>query len=94
MQTQGFVYLYHFDRPFAHARHYIGWTVDLVARDKLHQAGKGARLLAVLHRAGIGFTIVRTWPGDKKLERAIKKRRCAPQLCPVCRDLKGKAPAP
>ena len=56
-----------------------------MARDKLHQAGKGARLLAVLLREGIGFRIVRTWPGDKKLERAMKKRRCAPQYCPVCR---------
>jgi predicted GIY-YIG superfamily endonuclease len=90
MPTQGFVYLYHFDRPYAHARHYLGWTVDLEARDARHQAGKGARLLAVLKREGIAYRIVRTWPGDKTLERAIKKRRCAPQLCPVCRELELK----
>ena len=49
-------------------------------------AGQGARLLAVCKREGIGFRIVRTWPGvEKSFERALKKQRCAPKLCPVCR---------
>jgi predicted GIY-YIG superfamily endonuclease len=86
MQTQGIVYLYHFDTPFRHARHYLGWTVDLEARDRRHRSGKGARLLARLLREGIGFRIVRTWPGvDKAFERQLKRRRCTPRLCPVCR---------
>ena len=48
MATTGTVYLLHFDRPYAHARHYTGWTTDLTTRLADHAAGHGARLLAVL----------------------------------------------
>ena len=32
----GTVYLLHFDRPYRHARHYVGWTVDLPGRMSEH----------------------------------------------------------
>jgi hypothetical protein len=46
----GTVYLLHFDRPYRHARHYLGWTADetVDARLARHRAGGGARLIAVI----------------------------------------------
>jgi hypothetical protein len=40
----GTVYLLHFDRPYKHARHYLGWTANLQARLDSHRAGHGARI--------------------------------------------------
>lgn len=84
------VYLYHFSEPVSdHASHYLGFTDDLDKRDWLHQHGKGARLLQVAKERGIKFWIVRTWPGDRKLERKLKNRKHAPALCPVCAGAKA-----
>ncbi len=52
----GVVYLLHFDQPYKHARHYTGWTESsgsLKARLARHARGDGARLLEVVHAAGI-----------------------------------------
>jgi hypothetical protein len=57
----GTVYLLHFDRPYAHAKHYIGFTDDLTERLIQHQTGRGARLIEVIIGAGNGFTLARTW---------------------------------
>ena len=46
------MYLLHFDQPYKHARHYLGWAADLQARLDCHRAGRGARLLAVLAARG------------------------------------------
>lgn len=80
------VYLYHFSEKVSdHAQHYLGYAEDLQARDWLHQHGRGARLLQVARERGIKFWIVRTWQGDRKLERKLKNRKNAAQLCPICR---------
>ena len=85
MTAQGTVYLLHFRRPFRHARHYLGFCAgDVAIRVAAHQAGQGARLLAVVSQAGIGVDLVRTWPGDRSLQRP-KRRHNSPRLCPVCR---------
>lgn len=87
----GTVYLICFDRPFRHARHYLGWTEGPVAkRMDRHRRGDGARLLAALKRAGIGWELVRTWPGDRALERKLKNRKCSKQLCPKCKKAGAK----
>lgn len=40
----GTVYLLHFDRPYRHARHYLGWTPRAVSeRVADHATGNGAR---------------------------------------------------
>lgn len=39
------------------AKHKTGWTADLAARLALHEAGRGARLSAVAHAAGIGWQL-------------------------------------
>jgi predicted GIY-YIG superfamily endonuclease len=80
----GTVYLLHFDRPYKHARHYTGWTEDLPARLAAHRAGHGARLLAVITAAGIGFELARTWQGGKARERQIKRQGGASRHCPLC----------
>jgi hypothetical protein len=80
----GTVYLLHFDRPYKHARHYLGYTDDLDQRIEAHRNGNGARLVEVVMQAGIGFTVARTWDGDRDLERRLKNQHNSPRLCPIC----------
>lgn len=85
------IYLLHFERPLAHARHYLGSADDLSARLGEHAAGRGARLLAVLHEQGIGWQLARTWQGDRHQERRLKHRHGkGPELCPICRAAAGR----
>lgn len=91
-ETTGTVYLDHFDRPIgnadnrrAMAQHYIGWAEDVDARHAEHRNGTGARILAACVQRGVGFSTVRTWKGvDRHFERALKNRKNARALCPVC----------
>lgn len=80
----GTVYLLHFDRRYRHAGHYIGWAVNLNARLAAHRRGHGARLLQVVHAAGIGWQLARTWPGSRDRERQIKTQGGASRCCPLC----------
>ena len=83
--TKGTCYLLHFERPYHHAQHYLGWTVDLAARLDEHLNGTGGRLIDVITTEGIGFTCVRTWPGTTLAdERKLKRLRNGRRLCPVC----------
>jgi hypothetical protein len=83
--STGTVYLLHFDRPYFHAKHYLGFTPGEVEdRVREHQCGRGARLVEVVTNAGIALELVRTWNGDRKLERRLKSRHAAPRLCPTC----------
>ena|SRR5215470_13598573 len=78
------IYLLHLDTPLRHAKHYIGLADDLAARLERHAEGHGARMLAVCRERGISWKLVRTWQGDRKLERWLKRKKAAPTLCPVC----------
>ena len=82
------VYLICFDRPYHHARHYIGYCDDkeesLKDRIARHKKGDGANILRVVSQAGIDFRVVRTWSGDRKLERQLKNRKKSRELCPCC----------
>jgi predicted GIY-YIG superfamily endonuclease len=80
----GVIYLLHFTRPYQHARHYCGWTEDLIERLCCHASGRGARLMAVIYQAGISFTLVRTCEGTRRTERAIKNAGGAVRYCPLC----------
>lgn len=81
------VYLIHFDRPYKHARHYIGFTDNLIKREHAHQCtADGAKLLQVVRSAGIPFEVVRTWDGDRNFERKLKNQKNASRLCPICRS--------
>jgi hypothetical protein len=80
----GVIYMLHFDRPYKHAKHYVGWTDDLLDRLDHHAKGSGARLVAVIWQAGIGFTLVRICEGTRSTERAIKNAGGAVRYCPAC----------
>lgn len=80
----GYVYLIHFDAPYHHARHYIGWTRDLAARFQRHAEGHGSPLLRAVTAAGIRWRVVRLFIGGKALERHFKDFHGAGRLCPYC----------
>ena len=44
----GVIYMLHFDHPYRHAKHYVGWTDDLLDRLDRHARGHGARLVEVI----------------------------------------------
>src|SRR5262249_10859505 len=78
------VYLLHFNIPYKHARHYIGYTTNLDRRIADHLCGMGARLIEVITSAEVEWRCVRTWRGGRKLERRLKNSKHAALLCPVC----------
>lgn len=80
------VYLLHFERPYKHAQHYIGWSIHIGKRVKLHQTGQSkSRLTQAAARAGIKMEVVKIWQGlDRNGERRLKMQRAAKRMCPVC----------
>jgi predicted GIY-YIG superfamily endonuclease len=78
------VYLIHFNEPYWHARHYMGYSSNLDQRITDHLCGMGSRLMEVVTEAGIEWKVARTWSGDRRLERKLKNRKNAPALCPIC----------
>ncbi len=89
----GTVYLLHFERPIGsanprgQARHYLGYARNLQERLDAHQAGNGSRLMAAVASAGVPWQLARTWRGGRDLERKLKNRHNAKQLCPICKEL-------
>jgi len=88
---QGVVYLLHFLQPIGNpnnprgqAQHYIGWTPDAPKRFAKHTAGQGSAIVRYVMAQGIGFVVAATWPGDRRLERRLKDRHNARDLCPLC----------
>lgn len=82
------VYLIHFDTPYKHACHYIGYSQTPACferRIEHHRSGCGARIMQAVTNAGIGWSVVRVWEeGDRTLERKLKNRKNSKQLCPIC----------
>lgn len=89
------VYLICFEKPFKHARHYIGFAETMDSFEKriaCHRKGRGAKLLDHVTKAGINFEVVRTWPdGDRNFERKLKNRKKSSDLCPHCKAAKAEA---
>lgn len=81
----GYVYLIHFDQPIAHARHYIGYTIDVDKRLAMHSRGAGARLMTVCKERGIHWTLCWVRPGDRTEERRLKNYHKSSQFCPICK---------
>jgi len=81
------VYLIHFDSPYKHAKHYLGYTENLESRLDRHHSKNGSKLLRAVENAGIGFTVVRIWPdGDRNFERQLKNQKNTSRFCPVCKQ--------
>ena len=85
----GTVYLIHFDEPYRHAKHYLGWAKDLQARLDHHANGSGANLMRVIKEAGISWSLARTWEGSKYRGRQLKKQGGRSRMCPVCKSEKA-----
>jgi hypothetical protein len=87
LATQGTIYLIHFDKPYHHAKHYLGWAHNqhFEARLEHHRNGNGSRLMAAVARAGIGWKVVRTWRGSRADERRMKNNGAVGKYCPICR---------
>ncbi|HEV2374496.1 MAG TPA: hypothetical protein VGS19_20335 [Streptosporangiaceae bacterium] len=48
-----------------------------------HRAGQGARVTQVLRERGIGFDVAVVWPGNRRIENALKLHS-ATRICPMC----------
>src|SRR5258707_8831024 len=78
-------YLLCFDRPFGPARDSLGITGNLPQRLWVHAHGKGAKLTGYARKAGISWTLTRTWEDcDRDRERQLKNNRGA-KYCPRCK---------
>lgn len=86
-----YLYLIHFERPYHHARHYLGLTHDVAGRIAEHINGGGARLMAVIEAAGVKWELAAVGRGTRLVERRLKLNKYARRICPVCRADNGKA---
>ena len=83
------LYLLHFDPPYRHARHYLGFALDVERRvdEHLRSAACSSPLVRAALAAGSVVVLARVWPGgDRTLERRLKRRHEGPRLCPICRS--------
>ncbi len=85
------IYIIHFDSPYYHARHYVGFCREggLEQRLERHRAGAGSRLMLAVELSGIGWTVALTHPGDRRFERQLKRAHNTPRFCPICRAQGG-----
>lgn len=83
---QGTIYLLHFNEPYKHAQHYLGWTIDLEERLRAHERGIGrtSALTRAVVAAGITWVLARTWRGDTYDEKKLKGYGSMKRLCPIC----------
>lgn len=88
MSESGFVYVVHFERPYKHARHYLGWTRELKQRFYRHTSlapiRRGSALMRAVVAAGIAFKVVRVWPDRTRYDERRKHGNGHSQRCPVC----------
>lgn len=82
----GTVYVLHFDPPYRHAAHYVGWTAgDVEARVATHLRGAGSPLVRAAVAAGVRVQLAGCCPGSRALERRLKRWHKTTQFCPICR---------
>lgn len=92
------LYLIHFDRPRAHALHYLGSSVELEQRLSQHANGQGARLTRALWEDSQHWQLAALFiPKDptasiRELERKSKQRHNAKAYCPICQANKNRSP--
>lgn len=86
-------YLLHYEHPIGNldnprgkAQHYLGYTDNLQRRLADHRTGSnGSALTRAFNQQGIGFTLARTWLGDRTREKKLKRAHNHPRLCPICK---------
>lgn len=78
-------YLLHFDPPFKHARHYLGFANFVKKRVAHHRNGTGANLTKHASKAGCKLIVARTWKNaTRETERLLKHAGHHSRLCPMC----------
>ena len=87
------VYLLHFERPYWHARHYLGIALDGDPQRRLHAhlSGQGSPLVRAVVAAGIRVDLVLTAPGDRALERRWHNAH-GTRVCPRCKSQRPPRP--
>ena len=80
------IYIIHFDEPYFHARHYVGYCAEGALEKRLvqHRQGRGSRLMLAIEIAGIEWTVALTAAGDRHLERSLKRAKNTARFCPIC----------
>lgn len=86
MGEVGTVYILHFDQPYYHARHYVGWSGNVIERVNSHLIGRGSKLVNAVVKSGIDFQIAATFDGTRADERRIKKMKNTKRYCPLCKE--------
>jgi hypothetical protein len=89
------LYLIHFEQPYAHAGHYLGFVDTsrhalneaLESRLAFHRAGRGSRLLRAVNAAGIGWEVVRVWEDGTRSDERRFKGHSSTRLCPTCNHM-------
>lgn len=91
--TRPVVYVLHFGRELGtpgsrHGRagHYVGVALDgnVHRRLAVHLAGHGAAITRACVERGIPMFVSATFPGGRKVERKLKRRKNTPKLCGAC----------
>jgi hypothetical protein len=80
------LYLIHFEEPYHHARHYLGFSKFNNANRRFaeHVKGQGGPLTRAVVAAGIKLILAAVWEGDRPLERRWKRQSHMKRRCPVC----------
>lgn len=89
-------YLLHFAKPIGDlakpsgwAQHYLGSSAGLDAElGRFRKDGGHAKIMQEVHRLGIEFDLVRTWPGGRELESWLKHKHGPVRLCPRCSNVR------
>lgn len=88
------VYVLHFDPPYKHARHYIGFCEGTVEkRFERHCNGNGNPLVKAAKNAGSKITVAHVFEGaSRTFERQLKNRRDVCKWCKLCGRKQRKVP--
>ncbi len=81
------VYVLHFDPPYLHAGHYVGFTEheDVATRIDEHLLGRGSPLVKAAVAAGSRVDLAHVFVGgDRNFERRIKNRADVGKWCRCC----------
>jgi predicted GIY-YIG superfamily endonuclease len=83
----GTVYILHFSKNLAHAKHYIGFTTDLNQRIKDHHAGNSnsAKIMQAVKQNSITFIIGNIFKNKtRSFERNLKNQKHSNRYCAIC----------
>lgn len=86
------IYLIHFDQPYEHAQHYLGFVDTanhpleeaLPSRLTYHRTGRGSRLMKAVTAKGISWNVVRIWKDGTRTQERQLKVMSSTRLCPIC----------